>query len=139
MKMRISARNAAAAVGIVLLGCAVVAVLNSTSPPTGKEGVNREAGAGPGAVTTATGTPGQSGGEAATSVEGEPPRRTKGKERPSETVLAQQRLERRRLELVESLGTYRGAGFGERHPNVVKAREDLQKIEAEQTAAGAPR
>ena len=134
--MKIPARKAAVAIGIILLGCAVVAVIESSrSSPIGNEGANLGSGATPDDGTDADDTPGKPGGDAATSTESDPPRRGKTEERPSAAELAKQRLERHRRELVDALEKYKKAGMGERHPNVVKATDDLKKFEAEQAAA----
>lgn len=112
---------------------AVIALLKSSdSAPQRKEGMGG----------TSSGVAASSAGADALvekygdELVGEPPRNAKGAERPSEEVLAKRRLERRRLELVDALEKYKKDGFGERYPNVVKATENLKKIEAEQAVAG---
>ncbi|WP_367873583.1 hypothetical protein [Luteolibacter sp. Populi] len=134
--MKIPPRKAAVAIGIGLLGCAVVAVIEfSRSSPIENEGSNLGSGAAPDHGTDADDRPGKSGGDAATSTESDPPHRGKTEKRPSDAELANQRMERHRKELVDALEKYKEAGMGERHPNVVKATDDLKKFEVKQAAA----
>ena len=133
--MKTSARNAAAVLGIGILGCVGVAVIQFTnSSPVGNDGLDTGAGAGPANPTHSDAALGKSGGETATPVESEPAWKTKSKERPSSAELARKRLEKRRIELVEALEKYKEVGLAGKHPTVVKAMEDLKKIEAEQEA-----
>ncbi|MES2924845.1 MAG: hypothetical protein V4819_25040 [Verrucomicrobiota bacterium] len=61
--------------------------------------------------------------------------RTKPRIRPSSEELTRRRLERHRIEIVEGLNRMREAGFGDKHPSILAASENLKKIEAEQAEA----
>jgi hypothetical protein len=72
-----------------------------------------------------------------TMVQDDPAWKTKVRERPSAEEQAQkrrERLERRRIEVVETLEQYKATGMGDKHPAVVEATDDLRIIEAEQAA-----
>ena len=128
-------RNATVILGILLLGCAVMVLIKTTrSSPNGNEASNHEPAAKPVKATSANGTPANSGEEAATSPEGELTGRTKVRERPVETALDKKRKERNRI--VAELEMYQKSGLAGRHPNVVKATANLQKVDAELAAAG---
>ena len=131
--MKTPVRKTPLVLGVSLVVCAVIALLKSNHSSTERnEGVGQTAGGMSVNIASADATPGKSEAEPGS----EAPRSTKGAERPSEEVLAKQRRERHRLELVDALDKLKKGGFGERHPNVVKATEELREIEAEQAVAG---
>lgn len=55
--------------------------------------------------------------------------------RPGPEELAKRRLEMRRMNAVERLQKLKEAGMGDKHPSVLAASEELQKIEAEQAGS----
>jgi hypothetical protein len=132
--MKLSMRKAAAIVGIILLVCAVVALIKSTSSSADGNRIGKEATGRPADVANAEGRPDKSADEAVTSPEGELIGRTKVRERPVETALDKKRRERQRL--VEDLARCKAGGLGERHPTVVKITGDIKRVEEELTAAG---
>jgi hypothetical protein len=129
------ARNTTIALGILLMGCAILIWFTSAEkPPTGNERTERAASTGQAKQVS----PGRSSVD---STDGTEPSeeivltgRTKVRERPVETPLDKKRRERNRL--IEELESIKSNGLGERHPARIKVTADLKKVEDELKASG---